>query len=842
MMRAKPWTIAALLVAATATADAQSTRYADRPTEGLYLPATPLAGDQDARATVRNPAGLQFLDGRSLVLAIDAADPDAAVTSGTGVGGYAATVIGGTFIPRIALGAGVEALRPPRVVLDPDPGTPWRLTLSASFAPRPGWGLGVAWHHLGVDGPARGTDTFDVGLATRLGNHLAAGAVVRDVNAPRAGTVELERRYELELVARPLGNDRIELGVGGRIGEADGDADGWLRASGRVARGVFVEAVGETRALTALETTGSGVHARDERDLRATLGVSISFGEVGVALYGSGRLDGDGEAHPLGGTVVARWSEKPVPAVQGHGARIERLEFTGGVSARDVTAAVLRLRAIARDPDVIGVVLAIDGANAGWASLDELRREVQRVRARGKKVFAYLVAASARDYWLASAADKIYLDPGGGVRLIGFAGTTIYFRGLFDQLGVSAQFEKIAEYKSAPEQYTETAATPIARQMRDELYDSLYQSFVAGIAEGRRLDPAVVQGLIDGGPYSAGQLDKDHRLVDAVGEPERVAQLIAVELGGLAPVTEAPVEKDDRWQRPTIAVIYADGDIVDGKSMTIPFLGRKLVGGETIAGLIAAARESPLVDAIVIRIDSPGGSALASELMSREVFKTRGVKPIVCSMGDLAASGGYYLAAGCDTIFASPTTITGSIGIFYGKFDLSGLLAKLGVTSETFKRGARSDMESMFRPYTDEERVVLLDRLRYFYGRFTDAVSRGRGLTVAQVDAIGRGHVWSGVQAKGIGLVDELGGVGDAIELAKRRVGLAPDAKVRILSLPRESAGLLGLLGSLTGAQATTPSLADLPGVRAALDAVPPSLLVTPQGAQARLPFDISWE
>lgn len=842
-MRAAPTlvlTSAAIAALATAAA-AQSTRHADRPTGGIYLPATPLAGDQDARATVANPAGLQFLDGASLVVAAGVDDPDRAVTGGAGAGAFAATTVGGgLFLPRVTIGAGVEALRPPRVALDPDPGTPWRFTLATSMAPLPGWGLGVAWHHFAVDGPARGVDTVDVGVATRLGNHLAAGAVVRDLPAPRVGTVDVERRYELELVGRPLGTDRLELGLGGRIGEQSADADGWLRASVRVARGVFVEAAGETRALTALETTGTGVRARDERDLRATLGVSLSFGELGAALYGSGRLDPEGEVHPLGGTAIARWSERPVPALQGHGQRIERLEFSGSLSIRAVTAAVLRLRAIARDPDVIGVVLAIDGAAAGWASLDELRREVQRVRASGKKVFAYLVAASARDYWLATSADKIYLDPGGGVRLIGFAGTTLYLRGFFDQLGVSAQFEKIAEYKSAPEQYTETGPTEAARRMRDELYDSMWQSFVAGIAEGRRLTPATVTQLIDGGPYSAGQLAKDHRLVDAVAEPDRVAELIAIELGGLAPVGEAPVEKDDRWQRPTIAVIYADGDIVDGRSQTIPFLGRKLVGGETVAGLIAAARVSPAVDAIVLRIDSPGGSALASELMSREVFKTRGVKPIICSMGDLAASGGYYLAAGCDTIFASPTTITGSIGIFYGKFDLSGLLTRLGVSTETFKRGARSDMESMFRPYTDEERAVLLDRLRYFYGRFTDAVSRGRGLTNAQVDAIGRGHVWSGVQARGIGLVDELGGVGDAIELAKRRIGLAPDARVHILSLPRVSTGLLGLLG--LGASAEEGSVLALPAVRAALEAIPPALLVAPSGAQARLPFDIVWE
>jgi protease-4 len=271
-------------------------------------------------------------------------------------------------------------------------------------------------------------------------------------------------------------------------------------------------------------------------------------------------------------------------------------------------------------------------------------------------------------------------------------------------------------------------------------------------------------------------------------------------------------------------------------------LGRRLAGAETIVGAIASARANPDIDAIVLRIDSPGGSALASELMAREVFKTRGVKPIICSMGDVAASGGYFAAAGCEHIFADPMTITGSIGIFYGKFDLSGLMAKLGVSSETFRRGRRADMESMYRPYNDEERAVLHDRLTYFYGRFTGTVADGRKLTQTRVDELGRGRVWSGSQAVGIGLVDRMGGIADAIDLAKERMGLRPDDKVRVISLPKQSSGLLGLLGLLGGAREPSLGLADLPVARALLDGIPASLLVAPDSVQARLPYDIVWE
>ncbi len=831
------------LGAAPAMARAQTAerQYVDEPTAGLHLPTTPLAGDFDARTLSLNPGGLQLLDGAGLTLAIDAADADAAASAGPGVGLYYATVTGGGLLPRLGLGLGVEALRPPRAVLDPDPGTPTRISLATSVPMGRHGGLGLTWHRFAGDGLAGGRWTADAGLALRFGNHLAVGAVARDLGAPTIARVPVQRRYELELTGRPVGTDRLELGFGGRIGERRGDLDGWGRLSARVARGIYVHAAAESRALIVLETTGAGTREIEDRDLMVSTGLEVSFGALGVAMWGTGRLDERGDRRALGGTLVARWSAKPAAAVQGRGARLERIELSGGVGPREVTATVLRLRAIARDPDVRGVVVAIDGVAAGWASIQEIRTEIAAVSKSGKKVFAYLVAASARDYWLATAADKIYLDPAGGVRLVGFAGTTLYFRGAFDKLGVAAQFEKIAEYKSAPEQYTEIGPTEPALRMRNELYDSLWESFVGGIAEGRRLDREVVEELIDGGPYSAGAFEKDQRLIDAVATPERVAELVSIELGGLSPVGEAPVEKDDRWRRPTIAVIYADGDIVDGKSMTIPFLGRKLVGSETIAGLIAAARESSDVGAIVIRIDSPGGSALASEVMSREVFKTRGKKPIICSMGDVAASGGYFLAAGCDVIFAEPMTITGSIGIFYGKFDLSGLMDKLGVSSETFRRGKRSDMESMYRPYTDEERNVLHDRLTYFYGRFTGAVAQGRGMTQDKVDEVGRGHVWSGSQAKGIGLVDRMGGIADAIALGKERMGLGPDDRVRVIALPRPSSGLFGLLG-LGGAREPALGLGDLPVAKALLDGIPASVLVAPDSAQARLPYDIVWE
>jgi protease-4 len=229
-------------------------------------------------------------------------------------------------------------------------------------------------------------------------------------------------------------------------------------------------------------------------------------------------------------------------------------------------------------------------------------------------------------------------------------------------------------------------------------------------------------------------------------------------------------------------------------------------------------------------------------LMSREVFATRGVKPILCSFSNVAASGGYFAAAGCDMIFAEPMTITGSIGIFAGKLDLSGLLAKLGIAVDTVKRGAQADADSWYHGYTDEERAAERDQLAYAYSRFVGAVAEGRRLPKPAVDELGRGRVYTGQQAFEVKLIDRFGGIGDAIDEAKRRIGLAKDAEVRLFELPRTSNSILGAISNLLGARAQELVLPDLPLIRALLRSLPPSLLVDPDRPQARLPFAIDWQ
>ncbi len=818
-------------------------RYAEEPTDGLALPTAPLAGEFDGRVVATNPGGLALVRDTELALVLDVEDPDVATAAGQGFGTFLAIAGGGGFVPRFGLGLGLEWLRPSRSQLEPDPGSPFRFTLGLATTLGKSAGFGVSWHHFHDEGALDGIDTFDLGLSTRWGNRLAVGAVLRDLATNPIAGAPVQRRYELEAVLRPRSTSALEVALGGRLGETRLDVDGWVRFSARVARGIFVHGALETRELHALADSASGERDLGGRDVRATLGLEVSFGGLGVTGLASGLRDDTGKNHALGGQLVVRASALGAASVIGPSDHIERIELDGAIGLRQLTAIVARMRSIARDPTAKALVLTFDGATAGWATLQEIRDEVLAVRKAGKKVFAYMVSGTGRDYLVASAANKIYVDPAGGLRLVGMAGTSIYFRGAFDQLGVVPQFSKIGEYKSAPEQFTETGPTATAATMHNELFDSLWDQWLTQVADGRHLAKEELRALMDTGPFTAGDLVANTKLVDAVGAPDKVSQLVASELGQILPVASPEAERPDRWKRPGIAIIYVDGDITDGLSRSVPFLGQKLAGGETLVAAIAAARANPNIGAIIMRIDSPGGSALASELVSREVFATRGVKPILCSMSDLAASGGYFIAAGCDLIYAEPSTITGSIGIFYGKFDISGLLAKLGVTTDTYKRGKRSDVESMYRAYTDEERAMLLDKLRYLYGRFVGAVAEGRNMKKDEVDAVGRGHVWTGAQAKPIRLVDRFGGLGDALDEAKRRMKLSPATRVQLVELPDVPSGFLGSLGRLLGVRAeATMSVTDLPTVRDLLRSVPASVLVDPTQAQARLPFEIDWQ
>lgn len=831
-------------------ASADEHRYAEEPTTGMALPGASLAGDHDGTAVSVNPAGISFLGDYHLELAFTGLDEDRSQGPGGGLGFFAATPVALPLLPRLGFGVAIEQLLPPRIALAPDPGEPVRYSLAAAYEWRPDISFGAAWRHFTDDGggPVDGLDTLDLGFAARAGAYWAVGAMVHDVTTPVVAGVPVQRRYQVELVSRPFGSDRLELGLGATLGERRLDLDPAFRVGVRLTDGLYVR--GEIAALSRFELKDPAFDAGESKQgygLRASLGLEVSFGKTGAAMYGTGGRAVGGGTSMLGATAIVRWSGERLPSLIGDGAHMERIELTGTPSSQQITGILLAMRRMERDPDCKAVLVKIDQLGIGWGMAQELRDAIHKLRQHGKKVVAFMSAGTTRDYYVASAADKILLDAGGGLRVQGMIGLTLYYKGLFDKLGVNAQFEKIEEYKSAPEAFTQEGPSEAAKMVRDSLFDDTFDRVTADIAADRKLSVEEVKKLIDDGPYTAAEAGKSG-LVDAVVEPADADAAVAEALGGrLWPLSSGPEPaRDTRWASPRIAVIYIDGDIIDGKSRTVPFLGTKMVGGETIADAIAAARSDPSIVAVVLRVDSPGGSALASEYMAREVLDTRNVKPIIVSMGDIAASGGYYAAAYGELVYAEPGTITGSIGIFTGKVDVSGLLAKLGINWVITTRGKHADQESYYRPYTEEERKSTKEKLRYYYGRFVAAVAKGRHMKAAEVDAVARGRVWTGAQAAEHGLVDRMGGIVDAIAEAKARAGLRDDERVQIVSLPAEPTSLLGQVLRLAGGAASVGEgglgLAQLPLVGDVLSLLPGSLLVAPDVPQARLPFAVQFK
>ena len=795
------------------------------PTVGVAVPVPAVAGGNEPTAVEVNPAELGFLPAWGLMYIHTELDGQG-LRGGRGDALYAATPI--PYLDQLSVGAAVQSIRPPDLFPYRDEG---KLSLSVAWRPLRTLALGATWAHVFTGGTVgvSGIDTLDLGITSRLGPWFAVALVVHDLPSPEFQGLGIERVYEPEVAVRPLGDDRWDMGISARFGERRGDISprfrlGFTPTPGLIVRGdlqLYRDQLGDVLA----------------NDLRATVGVELDFARIGVggyALFG-GNLGG---SYLHGGSVTARFSGDRYPSLYTP-RRLERIDLGSG-GDRAQTALLQHLRKIEKDPRVDGIVLVVGDFDGSWSTAEELRGALERLRAARKHVFVYGAEIDTKAYYVASAAERLYLDPAGGLRLTGMSSTAMYFKGTLDRLGVQADFLKIAEYKSAPEQYTRTGPSPEAAKVRGSLYDDIYGRLVDRLAASRGVSAVKMRALIDAGPYTAVEA-KRAGLVDALTHGDEVEDDIGEKLGHHveAVAVDTRTRRPRSWELPQIAVLYVDGDIIDGKSQYIPILDRRLVGHKTLIEAIANARSDPRVKAIVLRVDSPGGSALASDLIAREIARTRKVKPVVCSFGDVAASGGYFIAAACDPIFASPSTITGSIGIFTGKFDLTGLANKLGVSVDTTRRGAHADIESWWRPYSDEERRVLLEKLRYYYDRFVDTVAEGRKLTHAEVDRVARGRVWTGAQAqaKEIGLVDKLGGFMDAVVEAKRRAGLGEWEPVELEALPDEPTTLLGQLLALLGirVEGEVSALKIVPGIVELLRALPASVMAAPSTPQARM-------
>jgi protease IV len=445
------------------------------------------------------------------------------------------------------------------------------------------------------------------------------------------------------------------------------------------------------------------------------------------------------------------------------------------------------LRKAKVDDRVQAVVLRLGLLQCDWAKANAMREAVLDFRRSGKKVYALIEEAPDFDmeYYIATGCDRIILHPLGWLGVNGLGGYVPFLKGALDKLGVRAEFEHVEEYKTAANVFTEKGFTPAHREEMETYYGDLFAQYVAVAAKARGKTEAEFKALLDRG-FFQGEQAKAAGLVDDCLYEDEVQALLRRDGRSIAPIgfddytRVKPTSLGLENGLHTVALIYATGTIMTGESMP------EVMGGATVARWIRAARTDPGVRAIVLRVDSPGGSSVASDVIWREVALARKVKPVIVSMSDVAGSGGYWIAMSATKIVAEPQTLTGSIGVLAGKFSIDGLLAKLGVTAERLVYGEKADVFSPFRPFTAEERKILKDQILWAYVQFLNRAAEGRGLTREQVDAVGQGRIWTGRQAKDLKLVDELGGLTMALGLAKKEAGIDADEDVSLDIWPRK--------------------------------------------------------
>lgn len=514
-----------------------------------------------------------------------------------------------------------------------------------------------------------------------------------------------------------------------------------------------------------------------------------------------------------------------------------------------LTSILQRLKKAAEDSKLHSVIIHVDDLSIGSGKVHELRAAIAEVRRSGKRVLAYMESGDTRSYLIAAACDQIVLPESGVLMLPGVRAEVTFYKNLFDWLQVEPQMLRVGEFKSAAEPYTRSEMSPQFREELTAVLDSTYEQIVQQICESRKLDEAKVKSIIDQGVFTAA-VAKEVGLVDHVAYEDAMETLIKQDdptaevkvtkgygkrkldtdfsgLNGMVKMMNLMMgveEPERRSLADKIAVINAVGPITSGAS-SIDLFGEQTMGSATIIKAIRQARDDETVKAIVLRIDSPGGSALASDLMWHELESVN--KPFVVSMGDTAASGGYYIAMGADRIFAEPGTITGSIGVVGGKFAFQKTYEKFGMTTSVIQRGANGGINSMTVPFTDSEKATMQNVLNTIYEQFTGKAAAGRKMDVTALEKLARGRIYTGEQAKEIGLIDEVGTLADAIAFAKQAAGIDPAKKLERLDLPKATSPfeqLLGTVDSETHAQQLQTSL---------LQALPQELRTPLQNLQA---------
>ncbi|HZE73430.1 MAG TPA: signal peptide peptidase SppA [Pyrinomonadaceae bacterium] len=467
-------------------------------------------------------------------------------------------------------------------------------------------------------------------------------------------------------------------------------------------------------------------------------------------------------------------------------------KFFGGPE-QSLTGLLMQFKKAKVDKRIKAILLDIDMSGVGWAKAEEIRDAIADFRTSGKPVYSYMEFGLNKEYYIANACDRIYMAPPGELFTTGLAADVMFFRGSLDKLGVYPDIYQIGKYKSAADIFTRKEMSDAHREATNSLLDDLYGRYVEAISKGRKKTADEARAIIDNAPYSASKA-KDAGLIDGAMYRDEVEKELKSKLGykesDELPITRGSAYKDvepeslglNKGER--IAVIYGTGDIGSGKSENSPS-GEQSIGSDTMARAIGDAAADKTIKAIVLRVDSPGGSGLASDIIWHAVEGAKQKKPVVVSMGDVAASGGYYISCGANKIVSQPSTITGSIGVLAGKPVVKGLYDWLGISNEYVLRGKNAGMFRETEKFSDSERQKFQEWINTtYYDDFVPKVARGRNKNVEYIDSVGQGRVWTGFQAKERGLVDEFGGLDRAVEVAKELAKIPADKGVQRVIFP----------------------------------------------------------
>jgi protease-4 len=482
----------------------------------------------------------------------------------------------------------------------------------------------------------------------------------------------------------------------------------------------------------------------------------------------------------------------------------------GTASTKTLRGLFKKLDTLKTDDEIAGIVFKIENVSVGWATLQEIRNKLHELRETEKETIGYLESGGNAEYLLAAAMERVVLMPAGSLNLTGLRAEVLFYKGLLDKLDIEADMLAMGKYKSGVEPYMRDGMSDAFRESMTALLDDLYAQLLGHIAESRDgITAEEVSDLINSGPFTAEEAHQA-QLVDALqyydelletlktASPDEDVQVVKPDyerkrkvpdmnsFAGLMQLLSMlnPPQRAKSTAENQIALIYADGPILPDIDQLFP--STSVIMPSTLKEAFEKARTDDTVRAVVLRIDSPGGSALASDLIWREVMLTQREKPVVVSMGDIAASGGYYIAMAAGTIVAHPSTLTGSIGVFGGKLNMKGFYNKIGLTKEIIAHGQNATLYSDYGGFTPTERERVEKMMKTVYKDFVSKAAEGRNKSFDEVDEIAQGRVWTGKQAKALGLVDEFGGLETALSIAKAQAGFADDEEVNLIVLPKQ--------------------------------------------------------